>query len=65
MLIQGYDFYRLFADKKVKLQICGSDQRGNGVTGIELIRKKADNEVYVMSGPLVLDSAGKKFGKSE
>ena len=65
MLIQGYDFYKLFADKKVKLQICGSDQWGNGITGIELIRKKIDEEAYVMSGPLILDSSGKKFGKSE
>lgn len=65
MLIQGYDFLRLHTDKKVNLQICGSDQRGNGVTGIELIRKKMDDEAYVMSGPLVMDSSGKKFGKSE
>lgn len=65
MLIQWYDFLRLHTDKKVNLQICWSDQRGNGVTGIELIRKKLDHESYVMSGPLVMDSSGKKFGKSE
>lgn len=65
MLIQGYDFYRLNADYNVKLQIAGSDQWGNCVTGIELIRKKDNNEAFAMTSPLVLDSNGKKFGKSE
>lgn len=65
MLIQGYDFYRLNKDYGVKLQIAGSDQWGNCITGIELIRKKDDNEAFAMTSPLVLDSNGKKFGKSE
>ncbi|CAG0906271.1 unnamed protein product, partial [Darwinula stevensoni] len=50
MLLQGYDFVH---------------QRGNIVTGIELIKKKLDADAYGMTSPLVLDSNGKKFGKSE
>ncbi len=65
MLIQGYDFVRLYQDYNCKLQISGSDQWGNIVTGIELIKKKLDGEAYGITGPLVLDSTGKKFGKSE
>lgn len=65
MLIQGYDFVHLFENKGVKLQISGSDQRGNCVTGTELIRKKLDKEAYVFTSPLILDANGKKFGKSE
>ncbi|UFX82884.1 tyrosine--tRNA ligase [Candidatus Absconditicoccus praedator] len=65
MLIQAYDFVKLYKEKDCKLQICGSDQWGNGVTGIELIRKILDKESYVVSAPLILDSSGKKFGKSE
>lgn len=49
MLIQGYDFVKLHRDHKVKLQICGSDQWGNAVTGIELIRKLDGAEAYVAS----------------
>lgn len=65
MLLQGYDFYRLYKDKKVELQIASSDQWGNIVTGVELIRKKDNAEVYGVTWPLVLDANGKKFGKSE
>lgn len=65
MLIQAYDFVKLYKEKDCKLQICGSDQWGNWVTGIELIRKILDKESYVVSAPLILDSSGKKFGKSE
>lgn len=65
MLMQGYDYLRLFKDHGVKLQISGSDQWGNILTGIELIRKKEDGEAYGMTSPLILDSTGKKFGKSE
>ena len=65
MLLQGYDFVRLYSDKGCKLQISGSDQWGNIVTGIELIKKKLDGEAYGMTSPLILDSSGKKFGKSE
>lgn len=65
MLMQAYDYLRLYQDHNVTLQISGSDQRWNIVTGVELIRKKLDTEVYGATGPLVLDSTGKKFGKSE
>lgn len=46
MLLQGYDYLKLYQEKNVKLQISGSDQRGNITTGVELIRKKVDVEVY-------------------
>ncbi len=68
MLIQGYDFVRLHDDHDCKLQIAGSDQRGNVVTGIELINKiseKENKDAYGATTPLILDSTGKKFGKSE
>lgn len=65
MLIQGYDFKYLHEHKKIDLQIGGSDQWGNLTTGIELIRKTTGEEVYAFSVPLVTDSNGKKFGKSE
>lgn len=65
MLLQGYDFLRLYQDHGCKLQIAGSDQRGNVVTGIELIKKKLDAESYGVTCPLIVDSTGKKFGKSE
>jgi len=66
MLIQGYDFYKLYADQWVRLQIAGSDQWGNVTTGTEIIRKKTDGwEAYAFTCPLVLDSNGKKFWKSE
>lgn len=65
MLLQWYDFYHLFTQKDCKLQISGSDQRGNIVTGLEIIKKKVDKEVYGVTAPLILDNTGKKFGKSE
>ena len=65
MLIQGYDFKYLHETRNVDLQIGGSDQWGNLTTGIELIRKTSGEEVYAFSVPLVTDSNGKKFGKSE
>lgn len=66
MLIQWYDFVKLYEDFGCKLQICGSDQWGNGVTGLELISKMLGKEdAYVMTSPLILDSNGRKFGKSE
>lgn len=65
MLIQGYDFCRLYQDKGVLLQLGGSDQRGNVTTGIEITRKKLDAEVFGLTIPLITDSTGKKFGKSE
>ncbi len=65
MLLQSYDYLRLYQDHGVTLQIAGSDQRGNITTGSELIRKKLDQTVYGATGPLVLDATGRKFGKSE
>lgn len=65
-LIQGYDFWQLYKSHKVKLQVGGSDQWGNMLSGVALIRKKENQAVQAMSMPLVVDkSTGKKFGKSE
>ena len=67
MLLQGNDFVHLYENEGVKLQIWGSDQRGNMVTGTEMLRKKTEGELesYVMTLPLMMDSTGKKFWKSE
>lgn len=65
-LLQGYDFWHLHNNYDVNLQIGGSDQWGNILSGVELIRKKESREVYGMTAPLVINKAtGKKFGKSE
>ena len=64
MLIQGYDFKELHDKYGITLQFGGSDQWGNLTTGIELIRKLNNEEVYAFSMPLTLDSTGKKLGKS-
>jgi len=65
MLLQGYDFVRLFEDKNVILQIWWQDQWGNLVTWTELIRKKLDSASYAITWPLITDASGKKFWKSE
>ena len=65
MLIQGLDFKYLHENRGVDLQVAGSDQWGNITTGIELIRKTTGDEVYALTMPLVTDSHGNKFGKSE
>lgn len=65
-LIQGYDFVHLFRKSDVTLQICGADQWGNSLAGVELIRKLEGAEAHVWSAPLIINKAtGKKFGKSE
>ncbi len=64
-IIQGLDFVHLYEDKNVTLQVAGSDQWGNITTGIELARKKLGKELYGMTMPLVTDSNGVKFGKTE
>lgn len=64
-ILQGLDFVELYKTKGVTLQVAGSDQWGNITTGIELARKKEDVELYGMTMPLVLDSNGVKFGKTE
>jgi len=65
MLLQGYDFLHLFESKNCIMQVAGSDQWGNITTGVDLIRKKLDKTAYAFTMPLILDSTGKKFGKSE
>lgn len=65
-LLQGYDFWHLFNQYGMNLQIGGSDQWGNLLSGVDLIRKKENTEVYAMTAPLLINkSTGRKFGKSE
>jgi tyrosyl-tRNA synthetase len=65
-LIQGYDFVHLHKEKGVTLQICGADQWGNSITGVDLIRRLTGGEAHVWSAPLVINkSTGLKFGKTE
>lgn len=64
-IMQGYDFYELNDKYNVTLQIGGSDQWGNMTAGTELLRRKADKTGHVVTVPLITDSTGKKFGKSE
>lgn len=64
-LVQGYDFYYLWKNKGIKLQMGGSDQWGNIVTGTELIRRKASGEAFAITTPLIKKSDGTKFGKTE
>ena len=65
MILQALDFMYLYETRGCELQVAGSDQWGNITSGIELIRKKLDKEAYGMVMPLVTDSTGKKFGKTE
>jgi tyrosyl-tRNA synthetase len=64
-LIQGYDFYWLYKNKNCKLQMGGSDQWGNIVTGTEIIRRKTQGEAFAFTCPLVTKADGGKFGKTE
>ncbi|EKD25191.1 MAG: hypothetical protein ACD_80C00109G0011 [uncultured bacterium (gcode 4)] len=65
MLIQGYDFVHLYQNEGVKIQLWWSDQRWNVTTGMEIIRKKLDQEAFCLTIPLITDASGKKFWKSE
>lgn len=66
VLVQAYDFLHLHKEKDATLQICGSDQWGNAIAGVDLIRRVTGNETHVWSTPLVVNkSTGVKFGKSE
>jgi tyrosyl-tRNA synthetase len=66
VLIQAYDFVHLSKEKGVSLQLCGSDQWGNSIAGVDLIRRLTGKEAHVWSIPLVINkSTGIKFGKSE
>ena len=64
-ILQGLDFLHLYHEKGCTLEVAGSDQWGNITTGIELARKKDDVELFGLTMPLVLDSNGVKFGKTE
>lgn len=65
-LIQGYDFLHLNREHGVTLQVCGADQWGNSIAGVDLIRRIEGKEAHVYSTPLVINkTTGKKFGKSE
>jgi tyrosyl-tRNA synthetase len=64
-LVQGYDFLYLFQNHDCKLQMGGSDQWGNIVTGTELIRRKTGGEAWALTCPLITKSDGTKFGKTE
>ncbi len=64
-LVQGYDFYFLWKHHGVKLQMGGSDQWGNIVTGTELIRRKDSGEAFALTTPLIKKTDGTKFGKTE
>lgn len=64
-LVQGYDFYYLWKHNQVKLQMGGSDQWGNIVTGTELIRRKDGGEAFAITTQLIKKADGTKFGKTE
>jgi len=65
-LLQSFDYLQLYKNENCTVQIGGSDQWGNMVAGVDLIRRKEQAEVYAITIPLIVDKAtGKKFGKSE
>ncbi len=64
-LVQGYDFYYLWKNHKVMLQMGGSDQWGNIVTGTELIRRREGGQAFALTTPLIKKADGTKFGKTE
>ena len=64
-LVQGYDFYWLWKNKNVQVQLGGSDQWGNIVTGTELIRRKEGGTAFAVTTPLIKKADGTKFGKTE
>ncbi|HEY5916521.1 MAG TPA: tyrosine--tRNA ligase, partial [Chryseolinea sp.] len=64
-LVQGYDFYWLYTNKNCKLQMGGSDQWGNIVTGTELIRRKSNGDAFALTTKLITKADGSKFGKTE
>ena len=65
MILQAYDFYQLFKDNNCILQIGGSDQWGNIVSGVDLIRRKLQKEAYGLTSPLITLASGAKMGKTE
>lgn len=64
-LVQAYDYYWLYKNKQCRIQMGGSDQWGNIVTGTELIRRKDGGEAFALTSPLITKSDGSKFGKTE
>ena len=65
-LIQGYDFLHLYRDFGATLQVCGADQWGNCIAGVDLIRRVEGSEAHIWSAPLIINkSTGVKFGKTE
>jgi tyrosyl-tRNA synthetase len=64
-LVQGYDFYWLWKNKNCKVQLGGSDQWGNILTGTELVRRKGGGKVFAVTTPLIKKADGGKFGKTE
>jgi tyrosyl-tRNA synthetase len=64
-LVQGYDFYWLWKNKNCKVQLGGSDQWGNIVTGTELVRRKGEGKAFAVTTPLIKKTDGGKFGKTE
>ncbi|MCF6352894.1 MAG: tyrosine--tRNA ligase [Cyclobacteriaceae bacterium] len=64
-LVQGFDFWWLYTNKNCKVQLGGSDQWGNIVTGTELIRRKSQGEAFAVTTPLIKKADGTKFGKTE
>ena len=65
MILQAYDFYQLFKNNNCILQIGGSDQWGNIVNGVDLIRRKLQKEAYGLTSPLITMASGAKMGKTE
>jgi tyrosyl-tRNA synthetase len=66
MLLQAYDFLHLFEERHCEVQIGASDQWGNILSGVDLIRRKTGKTAYALTSPLLINkSTGKKFGKSE
>ena len=65
MILQAYDFYQLFKDQNCILQLGGSDQWGNIVNGVELIRRTLQKEAFGLTTPLITLSTGAKMGKTE
>ena len=65
MILQAYDFYELYKKNKCILQIGGSDQWGNIVNGVDLIRRKLKNEAFGITSPLITLASGAKMGKTE
>ncbi len=65
MILQAYDFYQLFKNKNCILQIGGSDQWGNIINGVDLIRRKLQKDAFGLTSPLITLASGAKMGKTE